>query len=136
MNLVIADASEDYDGVGKSVEIINLNGNMIVSGLHTLLLRSKDGIFVNGFKAYINTIPKVKQWLQRLATGLKVYGISKTNLKLINIPIPNTKEQQAIVEILSDMEAEIESLESKRDKYKQIKQGMMQELLTGKTRLI
>ncbi len=49
---------------------------------------------------------------------------------------PTLSEQKAIAEILSDMDAEIESLEQKRDKYKAIKQGMMQELLTGKTRLI
>ena len=50
--------------------------------------------------------------------------------------LSNTSEQKAIARILSDMDAEIEGLEQKRDKYKGIKQGMMQELLTGKTRLI
>ncbi|AFZ45142.1 restriction modification system DNA specificity domain protein [Halothece sp. PCC 7418] len=45
-------------------------------------------------------------------------------------------EQKQIAQILTDMDAEIEALEKKRDKYKAIKQGMMQELLTGKTRLI
>lgn len=49
---------------------------------------------------------------------------------------PTLPEQKAIAQILSDMDAEIEALEKKRDKYKAIKQGMMQELLTGKTRLI
>ena len=54
-----------------------------------------------------------------------------------HIPLPPTlSEQKAIARILSDMDAEIEGLEQKRDKYKGIKQGMMQELLTGKTRLI
>ena len=46
------------------------------------------------------------------------------------------KEQIAIAQVLSDMDTEIEALEQKCDKYKSIKQGMMQELLTGKTRLI
>lgn len=45
-------------------------------------------------------------------------------------------EQKAIAQILGDMDAEIEALEKKRDKYQAMKQGMMQELLTGKTRLI
>jgi type I restriction enzyme S subunit len=49
---------------------------------------------------------------------------------------PSHPEQQAIAQILSDMDAEIEALEQKRDKYKMLKQGMMQELLTGKTRLV
>ena len=51
--------------------------------------------------------------------------------------LPNSYEEQtAIAQVLSDMDSEIEALEKKRDKYKSIKQGMMQELLTGKTRLI
>jgi type I restriction enzyme S subunit len=50
--------------------------------------------------------------------------------------LPLLSEQKAIAQILSDIDAEIDGLEKKRDKYKAIKQGMMQELLTGKTRLI
>lgn len=53
----------------------------------------------------------------------------------ITIP-PAIAEQTAIAEILSDMDQEIEALEQKKEKYKALKQGMMQELLTGKTRLI
>jgi type I restriction enzyme S subunit len=49
---------------------------------------------------------------------------------------PPLPEQQAIAQILIDMDSEIDALEQKRDKYKAIKQGMMQELLTGKTRLV
>lgn len=54
----------------------------------------------------------------------------------IKVPLPDLEEQKAIAQILSDMDAEIEALEKRREKYKAIKQGMMQELLTGKTRLI
>lgn len=49
---------------------------------------------------------------------------------------PSLAEQQAIASVLSDMDAEIEALEARRDKVRNIKTGMMQELLTGKTRLI
>ena len=52
------------------------------------------------------------------------------------IPLPPLPEQKAIAEILTDIDKEIEALEKNRDKYKTIKQGMMQELLTGKTRII
>lgn len=54
----------------------------------------------------------------------------------IEISVPIADEQTLIATILSDMDAEISALETKLAKYKQIKQGMMQELLTGKTRLI
>ncbi|MEH1796610.1 restriction endonuclease subunit S [Nostoc sp.] len=62
---------------------------------------------------------------------LTVKGISK-----FKIPVSPLAEQKAIAQVLSDMDTEIAALEQKRDKYKAIKQGMMQELLTGKTRLI
>lgn len=52
------------------------------------------------------------------------------------IPVPNVEEQKQISQILSDMDKEIEKLELKLDKYKNIKRGMMEELLTGKRRLI
>lgn len=52
------------------------------------------------------------------------------------VTLPNQSEQTAIAEILSDMDAEIEALEAKRAKTEKIKQGMMQELLTGRTRLV
>ena len=51
-------------------------------------------------------------------------------------PAPTVEEQTAIAFVLSDMDAEIEALEARREKTRQVKQGMMQELLTGSTRLI
>ena len=52
------------------------------------------------------------------------------------LPPPTLDEQLTIAQVLTDMDAEIEALEGKRDKYKAIKHGMMQELLTGRTRLL
>ena len=72
---------------------------------------------------------------ENLDGGIQKF-ISLGRLRELNIPIPFPAEQQAIAQILSDMNTEIESLEQKRNKYKAIKQGMMQELLTGKTRLV
>ena len=72
---------------------------------------------------------------ENLDGGIQKF-ISLGRLRELNIPIPFPAEQQAIAQILSDMDAEIEYLEQKQAKYKAIKQGMMQELLTGKTRLV
>jgi type I restriction enzyme S subunit len=63
-------------------------------------------------------------------------GINGNEYSQLPILLPPLPEQTAIATILSDMDAEIQALEQKRDKYKALKQGMMQELLTGKTRLI
>jgi type I restriction enzyme S subunit len=49
---------------------------------------------------------------------------------------PSLEEQTAIAEVLSDMDAELASLEARRDKTRALKQGMMQELLTGRVRLV
>lgn len=68
--------------------------------------------------------------------GATINQITNKDLNSFEIPYPSVSEQKAIAAILSDMDAEIAQLEAKRDKYKQVKQGMMQELLTGKTRLI
>jgi len=64
-------------------------------------------------------------------------GVDLNQLKQYKFGIPTSiKEQKAIATALSDMDTEIEQLQTKKAKYQAIKQGMMQELLTGKTRLI
>ncbi|MDQ1272354.1 MAG: type restriction enzyme subunit, partial [Planctomycetota bacterium] len=75
--------------------------------------------------------------LQSQNQGTSIKGITRDTLSDITISLPPTKaEQTAIAQILSDMDAEIEQLEQKLDKYRLIKQGMMQELLTGRIRLV
>ena len=71
-----------------------------------------------------------------MAAGSSVLNLNKEIVKNVNIPIPAINEQTAIAQILSDMDDEIRQLEAERDKYTLVKQGMMQELLTGKTRLV
>ena len=63
-------------------------------------------------------------------------GINGNEYSSLLIPCPRIEEQTAIATILSDMDEEIQALEQRLGKTRQIKQGMMQELLTGKTRLI
>jgi type I restriction enzyme S subunit len=132
----MADASEDYIGIGKSVEIRNIGDSKIISGLHTMVLRDHSRVFVDGFKGYIHEIGFVKEQFFNLATGMKVYGVSKNNLKTIRIPVPTREEQEEIARVLEDIRIEIWSLTSMENKYSLVKQAMMQELLTGKTRLI
>lgn len=54
----------------------------------------------------------------------------------VTIAVPQINEQKAIASVLTSMDSEISALESKKAKYKQIKQGMMQQLLTGRIRLV
>jgi len=63
-------------------------------------------------------------------------GLNLTIIRSLSVPFPKTDEQTAIAAVLSDMDAEIAALEARRDKTRTLKQGMMQELLTGRIRLI
>ena len=71
-----------------------------------------------------------------LAQGATRYNLSKTKFLELVINVPDYKEQQSIAMIISDIDLEINNLEKKVEKIKKIKQGMMQELLTGRTRLV
>ena len=134
---VMADASEDYDGVGKTIEISGLEeGQEAVSGLHTFLLREKSPTFVPGFKGHLGGLKSLHEEYLRVATGMKVFGVSKAALIDLELPIPPPDEQTTIAKFLSDMDTEITALKTKLTKTRQIKQGMMQQLLTGKIRLI
>lgn len=68
--------------------------------------------------------------------AVKGYTLNSESLKAIEVLLPESKEQTAIATILSDMDAEIAALEARRDKTRAIKQGMMQQLLTGRVRLV
>ncbi|MBU9383368.1 restriction endonuclease subunit S [Burkholderia gladioli] len=78
-----------------------------------------------------------KQGFIQLCAGSTFLEIGKNQLAAYKVHLPSTKvEQTAIAEVLSDMDAELAALEARRDKTRLLKQGMMQELLTGKTRLV
>jgi type I restriction enzyme, S subunit len=75
--------------------------------------------------------------IENLGSGSTVKGVSLSDLKNVPFLKPSTiTEQTAIVTVLSDMDAEIVALEQRREKTRALKQGMMQELLTGKIRLL
>lgn len=74
--------------------------------------------------------------IYKAQTGGAQPHIHAKDLNPIEIPIPGTEEQAAIAKIVSEMDSEIKNIEARREKTVLLKQGMMQELLTGKTRLI
>ena len=81
---------------------------------------------------------KIKAAIKAMATGTSgsMKNIAKDALLRLVVPFPDPGEQTAIAAILSDMDAEIAALEAKLTKARQLKQGMMQELLTGRIRLV
>ncbi|MBD2168682.1 restriction endonuclease subunit S [Calothrix membranacea FACHB-236] len=102
----------------------------------TLIVRPKIQNIRSNFLCYFINSEIGQSFFEVNQIGGGQKNVNAGSLKFMPIPIPSLTEQKAIAQVLSDMDAEITALEQKRDKYKAIKQGMMQELLTGKTRLI
>jgi len=101
-----------------------------------LKIKTEDNIIHDRFFFYYFDWEKFQEKIIDNTQGGAMQNLVGMNIfRNTQILLPPLSEQQAIAKILSDMDTEIESLEQKRDKYKAIKQGMMQELLTGKRRL-
>lgn len=134
-DLVFADASEDPAGVGKSVEIMSVPDGGVVPGLHTIAARFNKSVLADGFKAYLQFMPTFRESLLRLAAGTKVLATTRSYISSISISLPQADEQRAIAQVLLDADEEIERLQSRLAKANAIKQGMMQQLLTGRVKL-
>ncbi|GAC54477.1 type I restriction enzyme S protein [Gordonia amicalis NBRC 100051 = JCM 11271] len=134
-DLVFADASEDPAGVGKSVEIVDVPSGGVVPGLHTIAARFDKSVLADGFKAYLQFIPAFREQLLRLAAGTKVLATTRSYISSVILTLPDVTEQKAIAEVLHDSEREIDALRIRLSKARDMKTGMMQQLLTGRTRL-
>lgn len=135
-DVVFVDASEDDSGTSKHLVIENEDNVPFISGLHTIVAKSKTNDLTHAYKHFCFQTQVIRQQFMFYAVGTKVSGISKTNIAKLMLQVPSVPEQNAIAAVLSDMDAELSVLEVRRDKTRNIKQAMMQELLTGRTRLV
>ena len=133
-DIIIADTAED-ETVGKVVEIFNLGEKKIVSGLHTFLCRKITDDFAPKWLGYFMNQAIFHNQLLPFITGTKVSAISRTAIQNVKVLIPSKEEQTAIANVLSSMDKEIETLNTKLEKYRNLKTAMMQQLLTGKIRM-
>ncbi|MDL2345831.1 hypothetical protein QOL99_17010, partial [Deinococcus sp. MIMF12] len=86
-DLVIADASEDMADIGKAIEIISLNTQRAVSGLHTILARPTTGVFSSGYLGHLFRTDYIRKQIQKESQGAKVLGLSATRLSGITLPL-------------------------------------------------
>ena len=91
---------------------------------------------LNNFFGYLFETQMIWRQLLSITQGSSNININAGNIKALTIPLPDTEEQHTIATVLSDMDTELVALEQRRDKTRALKQGMMQELLTGRTRLL
>jgi len=103
------------------------------------ITRFKKDILVNArWLSFILSYSNFKKAIKDTATGTSgsMKNIAKDAFLQIVVPYPKEEEQTAIANVLSDMDTELAALEQRRDKTRALKQGIMQELLTGKVRLL
>jgi type I restriction enzyme S subunit len=133
-DIVIADASEDYEGVAACIELSNVQDRKVTAGLHTFAARDKKGITSDGFRSYLLKHPWVSNELKKMVTGSKVYGVSKTNIAKLEVVLPPLLEQQKIAAILSKWDELIETQTHLINTKEKQKTSLMQKLLTGEVR--
>ena len=126
-DLVIADASEDYKDIGKSIEVISLNNQKVVAGLHTYIARPVKP-FALGFCGYMMQTFPVREQIKKLATGISVLGISKTNLGKVELKVPSLEEQTKIANFLSAIDQKIEVVVQQIEQAKTWKKGLLQQM--------
>ena len=131
-DILFAGSGETKEEIGKCVAFVDNVEAYAGSDIVILRPASADSLFL-GY--YLNTAPVSRQKSSK-GQGDAVVHISASALADIQVSLPSVKEQSAIAAILSDMDAEIAVLETKFAKARQLKQGMMQELLTGRIRLV
>jgi len=135
-DVVFVDASEDVEGASRHIVVVNPDGIPFISGLHTIVAKSKTNELEHRYRRFCFQTSAVMDQFKFFVVGTKVSGISKSNIAKVTLPIPPVLEQAAIATILSDMDSEIATIEANLAKARELKQGVMQELLTGKTRLL
>lgn len=133
-DLILADASEDYNDIGKSIEIVNLNKEKVVSGLHTILSRQKTEELTIGFMAFLMKTYKVRLEIMRIAQGTKVLGLSSKRLAEIPLWIPQKNEQDKIATFLTAIDKRISLLNQQKEQLERYKKGLMQKIFSRELR--
>jgi type I restriction enzyme S subunit len=130
-DLLFAGSGETAEEIGKCIGF--LGDEEAYAGGDIVIFRpiGQDSKFLG----FLMNHPSVASQKARMGQGDAVVHISARNLARLELHLPALSEQTAIAEVLSDMDAELVALEQRREKTRALKQGMMQELLTGRVRL-
>ncbi len=121
--------------VGKSYQYKYYDGKLVFAGFLIRVASNPTKLLPSFLSQYVKTAA-YWNWVKLMSMRSGQPGINGNEYGQLPVPLAPLPEQHAIATVLSDMDAEIEALEKRLEKTRMLKQGMMQELLTGKTRLI
>ena len=120
----------------KSHLLLSVDSGDWVCSTGFCVLRCREGITSPRWIFFHLFSDGVSRQIEALLTGSSYPAINSGDVRSLQVPMPSYEEQTAIAAIVSDMDAEIAALEAELAKMRDLKQGMMQELLTGKIRLV
>ena len=122
--------------VGKAGLFSVLDGYDYTFGAFMGCFRSNTTACNSAFVFYLFQTARYKNYINNLLAGSSINNLGPSSIESLEFLVPTLPEQTAIASVLSDMDAELTALEARRDKTRALKQGMMQELLTGRIRLV
>lgn len=125
-----ADASEDTNDVAKAIEILNCNGQQIVSGLHTIHGRDNTDQTVIGYKGYAFASESFHKQIRRIAQGTKVFSVSVRNFDETYIGVPSKDEQAKIAKLLIAIDKRIATQNKIIEDLKKLKSAISKQVFT------
>ena len=126
-DLIFADASEDYKGIAEAAVVVTTLSEKIVAGLHTIAVRPQS-IFDSIFLYYMFKTQTFRKYGYKVGTGMKVFGISPSNLMKYEFYYPDKKEQQAIGAYFSNLDNLINSHQEKITQLEILKKKLLQDM--------
>lgn len=133
-DMIFADASEDLNDVGKSIEIVNLKNEKLLSGLHTLLARPHQSYFYKGFNGYLFKSKDVRNQIKKQAQGSKVLSINVGRISNLKLRFPSNEEQQKISSLLSLLDDRLELSMKIIEQLKTLMRGWRERIFSQKVR--
>ncbi|MFC6400676.1 restriction endonuclease subunit S [Mammaliicoccus sciuri] len=131
-DLIFADASEDYNDLGKTI-LMKVNNGNVIAGLHTHLFSPNNNLN-SEFLLYFTQTKVYRKFIKRQGVGISVLGISKKNLDKLLVSLPKYNEQKKIGEFFSKLDQQIELEEQKLEKLEEQKKGYMQKIFSQELR--
>ena len=135
-DMVICMANGNRALVGKAARFDITEGHGYTLGAFMAIFRAQPALIDPRFVSFQFQSLYYKRYIANELVGSTIHNLAPSVIVRMRFTCPPIPEQRAIAAVLTDMDDEIDALQARRDKTHAIKQGMMAELLTGRTRLV